>query len=277
MNVEKKYYWIKIKDSFMTSDKVDYIMSQPNGASYIVIYQMLCLKCINTNGELSRTIGEVIIPFDSKKIARDLKYFDIDVIEKALIIFKALGMIYQEENGYLRIAEFENMVGAASTDEHTRKLNAERQSKFRLNHKNDSESVTVTQEVTEDVTLFRNAEIDIRDRDKEIDIYSHTKQKPEGKTKNKKFIAPSLDEVKSYIQEKHYSVDASKFYDYYEEMGWCDIKGNPVKNWKGKIVTWESRDKGGGRKNVRPAIDQPDDESLRELEEIRLKTLEEIK
>ena len=37
-------------------------MGQKNGANYVVLYQMLCLMTINTNGRLSRQIGEVIIP-----------------------------------------------------------------------------------------------------------------------------------------------------------------------------------------------------------------------
>lgn len=73
---------------------------------------MLCLKCINTEGELARQIGEVIIPFDVDKITRDCKYFERNTIVVALELFKRLGMIYQEENGCLKIAEFENMVGS---------------------------------------------------------------------------------------------------------------------------------------------------------------------
>lgn len=112
MATGKKYYWIKIKDSFMTSDKVDFLMSQTNGAEYVVLYQMLCLKCINTEGLLARKIGEVIIPFDAEKIARDCKYFKVDTVKQAFHLFSQLGMIYQETNGYLRIVDFENMVGS---------------------------------------------------------------------------------------------------------------------------------------------------------------------
>ena len=50
MATGKRYYWIKLKDSFMSSDEIDYLMSQPDGANYVVLYQMLCLKTINTNG-----------------------------------------------------------------------------------------------------------------------------------------------------------------------------------------------------------------------------------
>ena len=39
-------------------------MGQKNGANYVVLYQMLCLMTINTNGRLSRQIGEVLIPYE---------------------------------------------------------------------------------------------------------------------------------------------------------------------------------------------------------------------
>lgn len=163
MAEEKKYYWIKIKDSFMTSDKVDFLMSQKDGANYIVLYQMLCLMCLNTNGELSRKIGEVIIPFDVDKITRDCKYFERNTVIIALELFRKLGMIYQETNGIFVISEFDNMVGSSKQDDHTKKLAAERQAKFRQKNKQNAiESVTVTQEVTDEVTLNRNT--DIRDK-----------------------------------------------------------------------------------------------------------------
>lgn len=51
---------------------------------------------------------------------------------------------------------------------------------------------------------------------------------------------PTLDEIKDYIQEKNLNVDAKQFYDYFTEMKWVDSKGNKVKNWKGKLLTWNS-------------------------------------
>ena len=112
MATGKKFYWIKIKDSFMTSDKVDFLMSQKNGANYVVLYQMLCLKTVNTDGELARSLGEIIMPFDELKIQRDCKYFEIDTIRIALELYKKLGMIYTNDNGILQITEFKNMVGS---------------------------------------------------------------------------------------------------------------------------------------------------------------------
>lgn len=54
----------------------------------------------------------------------------------------------------------------------------------------------------------------------------------------KKFIAPTLDEVKNYIKEKQLLVSAEHFYNYFTEGNWVDSKGKPVKNWKQKILTW---------------------------------------
>ncbi|MBQ8616349.1 MAG: phage replisome organizer N-terminal domain-containing protein [Clostridia bacterium] len=112
MATGKRYYWIKLKESFMTSDAVDFLMGQPDGANYVVLYQMLCLKTINTGGKLERHIGEIIIPYDEAKIQRDTKWFSIDTVRVALNLYKALGLIYQDQGGTLALADYENLVGS---------------------------------------------------------------------------------------------------------------------------------------------------------------------
>lgn len=112
MATGKRYYWIKLKASFLTSDAVDFLMGQPDGANYVVLYQMLCLKTINTDGKLERKIGEIIIPYDEAKIQRDCKWFPIDTVRVALNLYKQLGLIYRDENGSLRLADYENLVGS---------------------------------------------------------------------------------------------------------------------------------------------------------------------
>ena len=71
----------------MTSDTIDYFMEQPDGANYVVLYQLLCLKTINTGGRLSRQIGEITIPYDIAKIQRDCKWFSADTIRVALNLY----------------------------------------------------------------------------------------------------------------------------------------------------------------------------------------------
>lgn len=66
------------------------------------------------------------------------------------------------------------------------------------------------------------------------------KDEKKTETKLKKFIPPTLDEVKSYIAEKQLSVSAEQFFNYFEQGNWIDSKGNKVKNWKQKLLTWNS-------------------------------------
>ena len=49
---------------------------------------------------------------------------------------------------------------------------------------------------------------------------------------------PTLEEIKNYIQEKKLNVVAEQFFDYFDTGNWIDAKGNKVKNWKQKLLTW---------------------------------------
>jgi len=65
------------------------------------------------------------------------------------------------------------------------------------------------------------------------------------------FVPPTLEEVAAYARERNSSVDPKKFFEYFNTPNdkgqtWIDSKGNPVRNWKQKFLTWEGRD--GGRK-----------------------------
>ena len=61
----------------------------------------------------------------------------------------------------------------------------------------------------------------------------------EKKTKKRKnFTPPTMQEIQNYVLEKKLKVDAKKFYDYFTEGNWVDSKGNKVKSWKQKLLTW---------------------------------------
>ena len=108
----RRFYWIKLKNTFMSSDSIDFLMSQKEGTNYVVLYQMICMMCINTDGLLQRQLNEVIMPYDIQKIQRDTKYFTIDTVRVALELYKNLGLIYENQDGILAITNFEEMVGS---------------------------------------------------------------------------------------------------------------------------------------------------------------------
>lgn len=79
MAEKKRFYWIKLKENFFDIETIDWLISQKNGCEYIVLYQKLCLLTANKGGKLATQVGEMIIPYDVNKIARDTK-FDIDTV-----------------------------------------------------------------------------------------------------------------------------------------------------------------------------------------------------
>lgn len=114
MAEKKRFYWIKLKENFFDLETIDWLISQKNGCEYIVLYQKLCLLTANKGGELSMKIGEMIIPYDINKIARDTK-FSVDTVIVAVELFKKIGLIYEQEDGVLKIPYVEEMVGSETS------------------------------------------------------------------------------------------------------------------------------------------------------------------
>ena len=56
----------------------------------------------------------------------------------------------------------------------------------------------------------------------------------------KRFTPPTIEEVRDYCNSRNSSVDPKLFYDYFNTGGWKDSKGNKVRNWKQKLITWEN-------------------------------------
>lgn len=112
-NKKKRFHWFKLKLSFLTSDKVDIMMSQKskNGANYIVIYQILCLMTLNTNGELATHVNGITMKWDDEKIQRECKWFDIDTIRIAKGLFLELGLLVLNDNGNLEIKDHHELIG----------------------------------------------------------------------------------------------------------------------------------------------------------------------
>ncbi len=195
MEENKRYYWIKLKTDFFNEDAIDFLLSQPNGCEYIVLYQMLCTKAANTKGLLQSCIGEMIIPYDINKIARDTKYFNQDTIRVALELYKALGLIYVADNETLAIANYEDMVGSETNSAKKVREWRKKRDQKRL-HCNPQSNNNVRQEIE-----YRDKSIEI---DKDINnIVSHSdeitieqKQSQSG-VKYKKDTPPVYDDSKN--------------------------------------------------------------------------------
>ncbi len=160
----------------MTSDTIDYFMGLPDGANYVVLYQMLCLKTINTEGRFERQIGAVLIPYDIEKIRRDTKWFSADTIRVALNLYKQFGLIYEDINGVLVIANHKNLVGS-ETDyaEKNRRMRAAHPPSPKLPEPKGS-GHNVSTDVSGDVSI-ENRDKSVEIRDKSIDTRDQSSEK----------------------------------------------------------------------------------------------------
>ena len=207
------FYWIKLRTDFFESDAIDFLLSQKNGAEYVVLYQMLCLKSANSNGFLGAKVGEIIIPYDINRIVRDTKYFDHDTVAVALECFRKLGLVYQSDENGLYIVGLEDMVG------HERNTSeANRIRKYRKNKALQQALQNVTDSVTNS-----NVEKEIEiEKDIEIEKEKEKKQKKKayGENNNVKLTDDEYNRLcNDYGQEK--TRKAIDFLDLYiEEKGY---------------------------------------------------------
>lgn len=169
MATGKRFYWIKLKDSFMSSDEIDYLMSQPDGANYVVLYQMLCLKTINTDGCLVSQIGEMLIPYDAEKIQRECKWFSLATVRVALSVYKQIGLIFESPDGILTISNYSDIVGSEtdySAQKRLQRENRRRQIPVKgadNNEDNNVDNVHTEKEIEKD----KDKEIENRVRDRD--------------------------------------------------------------------------------------------------------------
>ena len=63
----------------------------------------------------------------------------------------------------------------------------------------------------------------------------------------KRFVKPTLSEVKEYCESRHNGLDAEAFIAYYESVGW-KVNTKPMRDWKAAVITWEKRRQQSGGK-----------------------------
>lgn len=75
-----------------------------------------------------------------------------------------------------------------------------------------------------------------KDRIGKVSIVKDSKEKEI----SRRFAPPPLQEVKEYIIEQNYQVDAEAWYDFYSSKDWM-IGKNKMKDWRAAVRTWQKR------------------------------------
>ena len=152
---DKRYYWFKMSSDFFDRDDVKWVLSKRDGSDYIIIYLNLCLKSLCNGGLLFSKVGEMIIPYDSDSIFRELggRYKESTILAAISCLTQA-GLIHLcTESNCLAISNIESFIG--SETESAKRMRKMRSNKASLCY-NDVTKCDVTlpsQGVTSNVTL----------------------------------------------------------------------------------------------------------------------------
>ena len=61
-------------------------------------------------------------------------------------------------------------------------------------------------------------------------------------TKDKRFVPPSVEEVRAYAREKGYNVDPERFVNFYDSKNWY-VGKNKMTNWHSALANWSAKNK----------------------------------
>ena len=108
-----KFYWLQLKEDFFEDDAIQWLEEQEKGKEYSLFYLKLCLKSLKTNGILIRNVGNLLVPYDAKKLAEITKT-DFDTVVVAMQLLEKIGLIKILENGEIYLEQLEQMIGSQS-------------------------------------------------------------------------------------------------------------------------------------------------------------------
>lgn len=218
--------WIKLSTQIFDNRKIRQIECLPDGDAIIVVWvKLLCLAGnINDSGFVYFTKE---IPYTDQMLATQFNR-PLTTVQLALKTFQSFGMIEVVDN-VLHISNWEKYQSVDRLSE-IREYN-------RIAKQKSREKQKALQAVNDkSMTSQRCHDTDI-DKDKEIDKDNNIAPQTEQPTR-KRFIPPTLEEVKAYCHERKNNVDAERWFDYYTSNGW-QVGKNKMKDWKAAVRTWE--------------------------------------
>ncbi|MGN0630963.1 MAG: phage replisome organizer N-terminal domain-containing protein [Ruminococcus sp.] len=242
----KRYYWLKLKEDFFRDKVMKKMRRIAGGDTYVIIYLKMMLLSIRNGGKL---FYDGVEEDFCSELALDLDE-DEDNVKIALGFLMRNGKLVQESDKEFFMPEACEAIGSESASaERMRKM---REKKALIDSGGETKALPDMSQCDKAVqTCYTDIEIE-KNIDKEIKL--DTEMEPPDKPassnsqKQKRFIKPTLEEIKDYCLSRQNSVDAERFYDYYESNGWR-VGKCPMKDWKAAVRTWERNEwnKGGTR------------------------------
>lgn len=120
MSDNKKYYYLKLKENFFDSEEMIILQSMQDGYIYSDILMKLYLRSLKNEGKL---MFKDVIPYTPDVLATVVRH-QVGTVEKALDLFRKLGLVEVLDNGAIYMMDIQNFIGESSTE-------ADRKRKYR--------------------------------------------------------------------------------------------------------------------------------------------------
>ena len=223
----RKYYYLKLKESYFDDDAIVLLESMQDGVIYSNILLKLYLKSLKNGGKLQLDEN---IPYTAQMIATITRQ-QVGTVERALQIFMKLGLVEPLPSGALYMSNIELLIGQSSTE-------GERKRRARMKI---SEQKRLSGQVSEAKADICPPEIEIK---KEIDIEIEKERELEtgqaparsyGRYENVFLTDTELSELQAELPEK---------WAYYIERlsGYIASTGKKYKNHAATIRRWAADD-----------------------------------
>lgn len=111
MAENKRYYWLKLNETFFEDDTVQWLEEQENGKEYVIFYLKLCLKSLKDDGNLIRYVGQKLIPYDIKALAK-LTSTPPDTVAVAMKTFAEIGLVEVKSTGEIYLSQIDELIGS---------------------------------------------------------------------------------------------------------------------------------------------------------------------
>lgn len=237
MSEDKKYFYLKLKETFFDLEEMKILESQKNGIEYQNLYLKLCLLSLKSGGAL---LFKDTIPYDCNMLSTVLRV-NIDTVKTGIEMFSKLGLIEILDSGIIYMADIQTLIGKSSTEGERKKMYRER---IKMIAGNSGQTSGQT-------SGHRPPEL-------ESEIESESESELDKEIKRKGFKKPTTDEISAYCKERENTIDPQHFFDYYESNGW-KVGRNPMKDWKSAVRYWERNNAGKQTGRKQPTKDPWDD------------------
>ena len=178
-------------------------------------------------------------------------------------ISKKTGLSIQQTRTAIRMLKSTNEITSEATNKYTiiyvenwakyqsDETVANKQNSKLINKQLTNKQQTTNKQTTTDKELKELEEI----KELKESIFTDTK---ESVFVNKNvFFKPTIEDIKSYCDERKNTVDPEAFWNFYESKGW-KVGNQPMKKWQSAIITWEKKDKDvikNGKKSNKPEVE----------------------